>query len=156
MHKFIFTDKQKELIGIELINSIEGVILPNKIIMLKYDLLLNPKIIGDEIILGYTQNETTKNYLYVDVVNHSVNHKWNYSKVETYFLNSSIVLLEKSLNILDFYIDDLIVNQEFGEYHLFHEKYAIILERLLGKIDSKAISTGFWQSIIQEMKLGVI
>lgn len=156
MRNFILKEDQKKNIGEELSMSIQKVSLPEKIILLRYDILETPEILGNEIILGYTKNETTKNYLFIDINDNSVNHKWNYKQSECYFINSNIDLLEKSLNVLDFYIDDLIENKELGEYHINHERYANLLERLLNKIDPKSITNGFWQNLIGEMKLGVI
>jgi hypothetical protein len=118
--------------------------------------LTKPIILGNDLILGYTKNESTKNYLYINLNDNSVNHKWNYEKSSSVFINSNIELLEKSLNVLDFYLDDLIEQKELGEYHIFHQRYANLLERLLTKIDSKSVLIRFWQNLIEEMKLGVI
>jgi hypothetical protein len=156
MHKFKITNEIKSVINEELINSIEKVSIPEKILSLTYDFLNYPEINGNELILGFTKNETTKNYLFIDLIDFSVNHKWNYSKSEIYYINSSIEVLEKCLLILDFYINDLIEYEELGEYDLYHEKYAVILQRLVGKVDSKSINNGFWRDFIEEMKLGVI
>tara|TARA_R110000796_G_scaffold250788_3_gene380601 strand:- start:1094 stop:1561 length:468 start_codon:yes stop_codon:yes gene_type:complete len=155
MHRFILNEEQKK-IGEDLRVSIQKVSLPEKIISLRYNLLINPEVSENEIILGYTKNETSKNYLFIDTNDKSVNHKWNYNQSECYFINSSIELLEKSLNILDFYLDDLIENKELGEYHVHHKRYANVLERLLSKIDIKSVTNGFWYSFIEEMKMGVI
>ncbi|WP_300979367.1 hypothetical protein [Flavobacterium sp.] len=156
MHKFLIGDDEKNILGEDLIKSILKITLPEKIIMLRYDLLTKPIILGNDLILGYTKNESTKNYLYINLNDNSVNHKWNYEKSSSVFINSNIELLEKSLNVLDFYLDDLIEQKELGEYHIFHQRYANLLERLLTKIDSKSVLIGFWQNLIEEMKLGVI
>ncbi|QZK89051.1 hypothetical protein K5V07_00505 [Flavobacterium sp. CHNK8] len=156
MHKFLIGDDEKNILGEDLIKSILKITLPEKIIMLRYDLLTKPIILGNDLILGYTKNESTKNYLYINLKDNSVNHKWNYEKSSSVFINSNIELLEKSLNVLDFYLDDLIEQKELGEYHIFHQRYANLLERLLTKIDSKSVLIGFWQNLIEEMKLGVI
>ncbi len=156
MHKFLIGDDEKNILGEDLIKSILKITLPEKIIMLRYDLLTKPIILGNDLILGYTKNESTKNYLYINLNDNSVNHKWNYEKSSSVFINSNIELLEKSLNVLDFYLDDLIEQKELGEYHIFHQRYANLLERLLTKIDSKSVLIRFWQNLIEEMKLGVI
>ena len=156
MHKFLIGEDEKNILGEDLIKSILKITLPEKIIMLRYDLLTKPIILGNDLILGYTKNESTKNYLYINLNDNSVNHKWNYEKSSSVFINSNIELLEKSLNVLDFYLDDLIEQKELGEYHIFHQRYANLLERLLTKIDSKSVLIGFWQNLIEEMKLGVI
>jgi hypothetical protein len=155
-HKFKIKEELKAIINQDLINEIENISLPEKIVMLKYDLLVYPEIIGNHLILGTTKFESTKNYFYIDLNDYSVNHKWNYSDEKVSFINSSLKQLLYSLISLDLFINDLIENNEFGEYNLFHERYAKVLERLLKVIDEKCIEKGAWGNLLEEMKLGVI
>ncbi len=72
------------------------------------------------------------------------------------FYNSSVCKLLLSIFSYEFFFQKLVNSDLLGEYNVYHEKYAEILFELISDIDNKAISTGVWIALINEMRLGVM
>lgn len=158
LFKFKVSDEIKSKLNHEDYIVLTEIGLPTKI--LSNSFIYNEQVFEDNygsIILGFNTH-VVEWKLKIKMNDSSIFYsgKGNLTNEIYAFYNSSISNLLLSLLSYDFFIRKLIVSKSLGEYHTNHEKYADLLFELIADIDKVAIENGVWQSLIDEMRLGVI
>jgi hypothetical protein len=132
--------------------------LPSKVIYQEYAYFDKPENTDQEIILGETIGDKFPHNLIINKKSLHLFHKWNFdiNKPSYVLINTTVQKLSQSLSINEFVIKRLIIQNTLGDYHIYHEKYAMLLEEMILETDKDALNNGAWLNLIEEMKLGVI
>ncbi|HEY8934013.1 MAG TPA: hypothetical protein VIM65_02290 [Cyclobacteriaceae bacterium] len=156
-HKFNVTDNIKNMLDKEDFILLKEVGIPTKILSNTFVYYESLIVEGDCLVLGFN-NHVPAWTLKISLVDKSVFYsgKGDFSEHVYCFYNTSLSKLLLSILSYEFFMCRLINSNFIGNYHEYHERYAILLNDLISDIDIEATKQGAWFSLISEMKLGVI
>ncbi len=125
-----------------------------------YEFLENIELLDEKYLKIGTKNTFFNEPfgLCIDIETQAIIGRTHYRTegIRTYTINKDLKTYLEYIYVFTRFNREIKIPQILGEYHLYHEKYALELKNRLMLIDKDDINTDFWHSSIGEMELGVI